>query len=95
MPVKNRIQFRRGTSAQWSGTADVLSFGEIGYDYEQKNVKVGNGTDVWDDLPWLPVVGVSGHIINPIVVGGVSGFVGPSKSSFDFEIIIDYFNHWS
>lgn len=73
MPVKNRIQFRRGTSAQWSGTVDVLSFGEIGYDYEQKNVKVGNGTDVWDDLPWLPVVGVSGHIINPIVVGGVSG----------------------
>jgi hypothetical protein len=72
MPVKNRIQLRRGTSTQWSNNV-ILAFGELGWDTTVNNVKIGDGSNLWDDLPWLVVAGVSGQIINPAVISGVSG----------------------
>lgn len=73
MPVNNRIQLRRGTSTQWSNTVDILSAGELGWDTTENNVKIGDGSNLWADLPWLVVAGVSGQIINPAVISGVSG----------------------
>jgi len=72
MPVKNRIQLRRGTSTQWSNNV-ILASGELGWDTTVNNVKIGDGSNLWDDLPWLVVAGVSGQIINPAVISGVSG----------------------
>ena len=64
MPVKNRIQLRRGTSTQWGNSADILASGEMGLDSTENKIKIGNGTNYWVDLPWLAVAGggVSGHV---------------------------------
>lgn len=78
MPVKNRIQLRRGTSSEWAGSVDILADGEMGYDTTLQNLKAGNGVDYWPDLPWLPVIGVSGQIINPSIVIANTG---------DFDVI--------
>lgn len=45
-----RIQFRRGTSNQWSASNPTLGVGEPGYDTDTKSLKVGDGTSDWNAL---------------------------------------------
>jgi hypothetical protein len=45
-----RIQLRRGTAAQWSLANPVLAPGEAGVETDTNQIRIGNGTDVWDDL---------------------------------------------
>lgn len=56
MPSYNKIQIRRGTTAQWA-TADselrYLAQGELGYDTTLKRFKIGDGNNTpWATLPW-------------------------------------------
>lgn len=53
MAVITQIQFRRGTAAQWSSTNPVLAAGELGYETDTGNFKIGNGTTAWNSLPVL------------------------------------------
>lgn len=53
MAVITQIQFRRGTAAQWSSTNPVLSSGELGYETDTGNFKIGNGTTAWNSLSVL------------------------------------------
>ena len=50
MAVITQIQFRRGTAAQWSSTNPVLSAGELGYETDTGNFKIGNGSTAWNAL---------------------------------------------
>lgn len=52
MPIK--LQIRRGTASNWSTTspAPVLLDGEIGYETDTGNFKVGDGTTAWASLPY-------------------------------------------
>lgn len=50
-----RIQFRRGTAAEWSSANPVLAAGELGYETDTAKFKLGNGTDNWDDLVYAGV----------------------------------------
>lgn len=67
-----KLQVRRGTAAQWAtagvGDTVVLLSGEIGFETDTGNVKVGDGTNVWNSLPYLqatfPQTTVSGTDIN-------------------------------
>lgn len=53
MAVITQIQFRRGTAAQWSATNPVLAAGELGYETDTGNFKIGNGTTAWNSLAIL------------------------------------------
>ena len=54
-----RIQFRRGTAAEWANASSVvLGVGEPGYDTTNDILKIGNGVDVWADLDGMS----SGHV---------------------------------
>jgi len=68
MPVQTRIQIRRGTSVQWTASVDALSAGEIGYDTTLKKIKLGDGSTLFNSLPWLSVL--------PSGAGGLSGTSG-------------------
>lgn len=48
-----RIQFRRGTAAEWSAANPILGNGEPGYDTTNDLLKVGNGADTWSNLEEL------------------------------------------
>ena len=50
-----RIQFRRGTAAEWSAANPILAAGELGYETDTAKFKLGNGTDNWDDLVYAGV----------------------------------------
>ena len=51
-----KLQVRRGTAAQWAtagvGNVVVLLAGEIGFETDTGNIKVGDGTNFWDDLAY-------------------------------------------
>lgn len=49
------IRIRRGTTAQWNASTNVLAAGEIGLDTSLSKLKVGNGSSLWQSLPYLSV----------------------------------------
>lgn len=46
-------QQKRGTASQWSAAVNPLSAGELGYDTENKILKIGDGSTLWASL--LPI----------------------------------------
>ena len=50
-----QIQVRRGTSTAWADANPVLAQGEIGYEVDSFNLKVGDGSSHWNDLSYFPV----------------------------------------
>lgn len=73
MPVNDRIQIRRGSSATWSSVNNnlgpVLYLGEVGYETDTGRIKVGDGSTVWNNLPYSfltynDIVGNSGVSIS-------------------------------
>jgi formylglycine-generating enzyme required for sulfatase activity len=56
MPLYNKIQIRRGTTAEWTAADTALRYlseGELGYDTSLKRFKIGQaGNTPWASLPW-------------------------------------------
>ena len=50
-----RIQLRRDTAANWASENPVLLEGELGLELDdsRNRMKIGNGTDAWNDLPYF------------------------------------------
>lgn len=52
--TRQRIKVRRDTAANWSTANPVLAAGEIGYETDTKQAKVGDGTSNWSALEYAP-----------------------------------------
>lgn len=50
MPV--RLQFRRGTFAQWAAVNPVLAQGELALETDTNKFKIGDGATAWNSLPY-------------------------------------------
>jgi hypothetical protein len=50
-----RIQFRRGTAAEWASANPVLAAGELGYESDTGAFKIGNATDNWGALAYSAI----------------------------------------
>lgn len=50
-----RIQFRRGTAAEWAAANPTLAAGELGYEVDTAQMKIGNGSSDWDNLAYAAV----------------------------------------
>lgn len=49
---KIKIQYRRGTAADWIAKNPVLAEGEPGYETDTKLVKIGDGISTWNQLEY-------------------------------------------
>lgn len=68
------IQFRRGTAAQWTAANPILAAGELGYETDTKDYKIGDGTTLWASLTyWLSDVGGHTHVATEISDSTVTG----------------------
>lgn len=47
-----RIQFRRGTAAEWTSANPTLAPGELGYETDTAKFKLGDGTTTWTSLAY-------------------------------------------
>lgn len=52
--MATRIQIRRDVSQRWSTFNPVLADGEFAYVKDLGKLKIGNGVDAFNDLPYLP-----------------------------------------
>ncbi len=68
MPTK--IQIRRDSAANWSSANPILSDGEMGFERDTKQFKVGNGVDTWNVLEYT--VSESGGGEDLFIDGGLS-----------------------
>lgn len=59
---KQRVQIRRGTTAEWASRNTMLLPGELGYEYDTNRMKVGNGVDRWSARPYLANEGTLGAL---------------------------------
>ena len=76
IPLNQRVQLRRDTSANWTSGNPVLKSGEIGYETDTKQLKIGDGTTYWVDLAYFasddPInlgTGTTGSYVASIVAG--------------------------
>ena len=69
--MSSHIQIRRDASSNWTSVNPVLADGELGYDQNNSNFKIGNGVSSYTQLPYLITGGAGGGIA---VSGGGSLF---------------------
>lgn len=79
--MTRRMQQRRDTAENWSSVNPTLASGEIGFESDTGNVKIGDGTTAWNDL--------QGFVANPDNTYRVSGNGG------DFSTIDEAFDYLS
>ena len=65
--MADRIQIRRDTASNWTSANPVLADGEIGWERDTNQFKVGNGTTAWNSLSY----------------GGIKGDTGPQGEQGD------------
>ena len=49
------IQIKRGSTANWKKLKTPLADGQPGYDKDKHKIKVGDGTKLWDKLPYASI----------------------------------------
>lgn len=54
------LQFRRGTSSEWSSANTVLASGEMGIETDTNKFKLGNGITAWNSLAYGGIQGPTG-----------------------------------
>ena len=57
MPAQTVIKVRRDTAANWISADPTLASGEIGFETDTNQLKIGNGTDEWTVLPYASGAG--------------------------------------
>lgn len=50
--MATRIQFRRGTAAEWTLANPILAQGEMGIELDTLQFKIGDGINPWADLQY-------------------------------------------
>jgi hypothetical protein len=50
--MSTKIQLRRDTASAWTSANPALAAGEIGYETDTRNIKIGDGTTLWNSLKY-------------------------------------------
>lgn len=51
--IRTTIKFKRGIASRWTEANPVLAEGEPGFESDTGKLKIGNGIDAWNLLPYL------------------------------------------
>ena len=51
--IKTTFQLRRGMSSVWTRNNPLLAPGEPGYELDTHKIKIGDGINHWQDLPYI------------------------------------------
>lgn len=75
--MATRMQQRRGTSAQWISANPVLAAGEIGFETDTNQFKMGDGVNTWTNLAYFvdedSVSGSLGDYVELALLGVADG----------------------
>ena len=71
-----QIQFRRGSTSDWSTANTILAAGEMGINTTTNQFKIGDGTTAWNSLSYAPISGTVANIddiTNVTITSAASG----------------------
>lgn len=68
-----RFQLKRDTAADWASCNPVLLESELGHETDTDKLKIGNGVDDWNSLPYLQTSGGGGGGVNPDLTNVADG----------------------
>ena len=76
------VQIRRGTTTQWNQSTKILKVGELGIDTTLNRLKIGNGTSLWANLPFIiGDTGAASTVPGPKGDTGDTGPAGPTGAA--------------
>ena len=76
------VQIRRGTTTQWAQSTKILKVGELGIDTTLNRLKIGNGTSLWTNLPFIiGDTGAASTVPGPKGDTGDTGPAGPTGAA--------------
>jgi len=61
-----QLQFRRGTSSEWTSANPVLAAGEMGIETDTSQFKIGDGVTSWTSLSYGGLQGTGGASLQDI-----------------------------
>jgi hypothetical protein len=78
-----QLQFRRGTSTEWSNANTLLAAGELAIETDTNTFKLGNGSTTWNSLSYGGLLGPTGpsFTVTPTTSGNVFYANGTSNSA--------------
>lgn len=71
----DHLKLRHGSAAYWTAANPVLMEGELAYESDTHQIKIGDGTTAYADLPYGGIQGPEG----PQGVAGLQGPQGPTN----------------
>lgn len=84
--MATRMQQRRGTSAQWTSANPVLAAGEIGFETDTNQFKMGDGVNTWTNLTYFvdedSVSGSLGDYVELALLGVADGVATLDSNGF-------------
>ena len=80
--MTSRMQQRRDTAANWTTNNTTLAAGEIGFETDTNQFKIGDGTTVWASLSYAGGGGVS--YAATVTSGGTTTLTVSSKTTQNF-----------
>ena len=63
---KSTLQFKRGLSTNWAKYEGILLAGEPGFETDTGKMKIGNGVDLWKDLPYVGNGNTEQSVVNAL-----------------------------
>lgn len=88
MLLKTQIQLRNDTAAKWASVNPKLAKGEIGIEIDTNKIKIGNGTDLWNALPYFGgELKVDGKSIQ--LVDGTLSLKGVGDAGVGYTLVSD------
>jgi hypothetical protein len=89
--MATRMQQRRGTAEQWTTANPVLAAGEIGFETDTNQFKIGDGVNLWADLSYFKnLEDLGGSLDDYILVTARSAANGVAPLDADGEIPLGF-----
>ena len=89
--MATRMQQRRGTAEQWTDANPVLAAGEIGFETDTNQFKIGDGVNLWADLSYFKnLEDLGGSLDDYILVTARSAANGVAPLDADGEIPLGF-----
>jgi hypothetical protein len=94
--MATRMQQRRGTAEQWTLVNPTLAEGEIGFETDTNQFKIGNGVNAWGSLPYFETLDDIQTYVNNAVAGVIDAAPGTLDTLNELAAAIndddDFFN---
>lgn len=88
--INAKIQVRIGTTTQWEEASQALLTGEIGYDTDKHELKIGDGTSLWESLPLVndATAVIDGNYVSEVKEGTGDGQISVTKNGLTTQVSV-------